>query len=123
MPFHRAQKSRFPENKKLLTYPEAADNPPCLVKGQSHHHPWIRVMFERLAVLGIRIRRIRMFLDLPDPEQDPLVRGKDPHPSHFSFNTKFLQKKIFKSEDDVPAGRLLEKNMKKKIIILHPKGH
>jgi hypothetical protein len=33
------------------------------------------------AVLGIRIRilRIRMFLGLPDP--DPLVRGADPDPS------------------------------------------
>jgi hypothetical protein len=29
-------------------------------------------------VLGIRICRIRMFLDLPD--QDPLVRGTDPDP-------------------------------------------
>ncbi len=35
-----------------------------------------------LAVLGIRIRRIRMFLGLPDP--DKLVRGTDPDPSLFS---------------------------------------
>ena len=36
------------------------------------------------AVLGIRMRRIRMFLGLPDP--DPLVRGTDPDtdPSLFS---------------------------------------
>jgi hypothetical protein len=34
------------------------------------------------AVLGIRIRRIHMFLDLPDP--DPLVKGPDPDPSLFS---------------------------------------
>jgi hypothetical protein len=32
----------------------------------------------RGAVLGIRIRRIRMFLGLP--ETDPLVRGTDPDP-------------------------------------------
>ncbi len=32
------------------------------------------------AVLGIRIRRIRMFLDLPDPDPDPLDRGTDPDP-------------------------------------------
>jgi hypothetical protein len=30
--------------------------------------------------LGIRIR---MFLGLPDPDQDPLVRGMDPDPSIF----------------------------------------
>ncbi len=37
-------------------------------------------MIERLLVpvLGIRIRRIYMFLGLPDP--DPLVRGTDPDP-------------------------------------------
>jgi hypothetical protein len=29
--------------------------------------------------IRIRIRRIRMFLGLPDP--DPLVRGADPDPS------------------------------------------
>jgi hypothetical protein len=33
-------------------------------------------------VLGIRIRRVRMILCLPDP--DPLVRGMDPDPSLFS---------------------------------------
>jgi hypothetical protein len=32
------------------------------------------------AVLGIRIRRIRMFFGLPDPEPDPLVRCKDADP-------------------------------------------
>ncbi len=32
------------------------------------------------AVLGIRIRRIRMFLGLPDPDPYPLVRGTDPDP-------------------------------------------
>ncbi len=30
------------------------------------------------SVLGIRIRKIRMFLDLRDP--DPLIRGTDPDP-------------------------------------------
>jgi hypothetical protein len=37
------------------------------------------VVFE--AVLGIRIRRIRRFLGLPNPV--PLVRGPDPDPSLF----------------------------------------
>ncbi len=32
-------------------------------------------------MLGIRIRRIRMFLDLPDPDPDPLVRGTDRDPA------------------------------------------
>jgi hypothetical protein len=32
------------------------------------------------AVLRIRIRRIRMFLNLPDPNPDPLVQGTDPAP-------------------------------------------
>jgi hypothetical protein len=47
-----------------------------------------------IPVLGIRIRRMRMFLGLPDPEP---VRGTDPDPSLFAyimlaklnFNTKF----------------------------------
>ena len=33
------------------------------------------------AVLMIRIRRIRMFLGLPDPHPDPLVTSTDPDPS------------------------------------------
>jgi hypothetical protein len=33
-----------------------------------------------IPVLGIRIRRIRMFLGLPDPDPDPLVRGANPAP-------------------------------------------
>jgi hypothetical protein len=33
------------------------------------------------AVLRIRIRRIRMFMTLLDPDPDPLVRGMDPDPS------------------------------------------
>jgi hypothetical protein len=66
---------------KRLTYPEAADNPPCLVKGQSHHHPTMKnmkIMFVKLAVLGIRIRT---FFGLPDLVL--LVRGTrtDPDPS------------------------------------------
>jgi hypothetical protein len=32
-------------------------------------------------VFGIRIRRIRMLLGLPDPDPDPLVRGTDPVPA------------------------------------------
>jgi hypothetical protein len=34
-----------------------------------------------LAVLRIRIRRIRMFLGLLYPDPDPLVRGMDPDPA------------------------------------------
>jgi hypothetical protein len=37
-----------------------------------------------LAVLGIRIRRISMFLGLPDPV--PLVRGADPDPDPSLFS-------------------------------------
>jgi hypothetical protein len=33
-----------------------------------------------MAVLLIRIHRIHMFLGLPDPDKDPLVRGMDPDP-------------------------------------------
>jgi hypothetical protein len=33
-----------------------------------------------LAVLGIRIRRIRMFWGLADPRPDPLVKSTDPAP-------------------------------------------
>jgi hypothetical protein len=36
------------------------------------------------AVLGIRMRRIRMFLGLLDP--DPLVRGTDPDPDPSLFS-------------------------------------
>jgi hypothetical protein len=35
----------------------------------------------RLKVLWIRIRRIHMFLGLPDPNPDPLVRDTDPNPT------------------------------------------
>ena len=42
------------------------------------------------SVLGIRIRKIRTFLGLPDP--DPVVRGMDPDPA--------------KTENDVPVGKL-----------------
>jgi hypothetical protein len=37
--------------------------------------------FNFQAVLRIRIHRIRMFLDLLDPDPDTLVRGADPDPS------------------------------------------
>jgi hypothetical protein len=33
------------------------------------------------AVLGIRIRRIRMVLGLLDPDPDSIVRGTDPDPA------------------------------------------
>jgi hypothetical protein len=45
--------------------------------------PYILLTFELLSVLGIRIRRIRMFLGLPDPDTDPVVRGADPDPSFY----------------------------------------
>jgi hypothetical protein len=35
----------------------------------------------RIAVVGIRIRRIRMVLGLLDPDPDSLVRGTDPDPA------------------------------------------
>jgi hypothetical protein len=41
----------------------------------------IKVSRECRAVLGIRIRSIRMFLGLPDP--DPLIRGMDPAPDRY----------------------------------------
>jgi hypothetical protein len=43
-----------------------------------------------LPVLGIRIRRICMFLVLQDP--DPLVRGADPDPSLMLAKQKILVK-------------------------------
>ncbi len=33
-----------------------------------------------MAVFRIRIHRIHVFLGLPDPYPDPLVRGMDPDP-------------------------------------------
>jgi hypothetical protein len=39
-----------------------------------------------LAVLRIRIRRIRMFLGLPDPCPDLLEKGTDPDPSIIKKN-------------------------------------
>jgi hypothetical protein len=50
-----------------------------------------------MTVLGIRIRnriqirRIRMFLSLPDPDLDPLVRGTDPAPNP-SISHKCLER-------------------------------
>ncbi len=29
--------------------------------------------------------RIRMFMDLPDPDSDPIIRGTDPNPAPDSF--------------------------------------
>jgi hypothetical protein len=45
----------------------------------SQEHPTLRPGTRKAwnAVLGIRIR---MFLDLLDPDPDPLVRGTDPNP-------------------------------------------
>ena len=55
-------------------------------------------------VLGIRIRRIRFVLGFPD--LDSLVRGMDP-----DFSKKNCKHLIFKTEDNVPVGKLLEKNI------------
>jgi hypothetical protein len=41
-------------------------------------------------VLGIRIRRLRMFLGLPDP--DPLVRGMDPDPDPDPFSHRCVER-------------------------------
>ncbi len=90
-------------------------------------------------MLGIRIRnriwirRIRMFLGLPDP--DPLVGGMDPDldPYFFlkmcgadwinacktKFQHKILAKKLIFSTDNVPVGKLEEKKWKK-YYFLHP---
>ncbi len=57
-----------------------------------------------LTVLGIRIRRIRFVLGFPD--LDSLVRGMDP-----DFSKKNCKHLIFKTEDNVPVGKLLEKNI------------
>ncbi len=40
-------------------------------------------------MLGIQIRKIRMFLGLLDPDPDPLVRGMDPDPSLFSKDVEY----------------------------------
>ncbi len=42
------------------------------------------------TVLGIQIRRIRMFLDLLDPDPDTLVRGTDPAPDSSLFSKNAL---------------------------------
>jgi hypothetical protein len=42
-----------------------------------------QIFLHFVPVLGIRIRRILMFLGLPDP--DPLVRGTDPAPAPSLF--------------------------------------
>ncbi len=55
------------------------------------------------AGLWIRIRRIRMFLDLLDP--DPLVRGMDPNPS-------------LKYDVNVPSESNKQKNFFKQISFL-----
>jgi hypothetical protein len=64
------------------TYEELLDLANDLRTGSPKHDDhviavWIKVNL--VPVLGIRIRRIRMFMGLPDP--DPLVRGIDPDPS------------------------------------------
>jgi hypothetical protein len=56
-------------------------NPESIRVGELN--PWVGMKLNLEAVLRIRIRiyRIRMFLDLLDPDPDPLVRGMDPDPS------------------------------------------
>jgi hypothetical protein len=44
----------------------------------SHEHRAGAREYRGQAVLGIRIRRFRIFLGLQDPNPDPLVRDPDP---------------------------------------------
>jgi hypothetical protein len=39
------------------------------------------LLLNTMLRIWIRIHQIHMFLDLPDPDPDPLVRGMDPDPS------------------------------------------
>jgi hypothetical protein len=41
---------------------------------------WIVKMLEPVLRIRIQIRRIHMFLGLPDPHPDPLVKYMDPDP-------------------------------------------
>jgi hypothetical protein len=64
-----------------------------------------------LAVLGIRFRRIRMFLALQDPDPDPLVgvririRSRSFPFLNNGYKTGFYHK-TFKIEDNVPLVKL-----------------
>jgi hypothetical protein len=51
-------------------------------RGEELQAGGLHLMIVSKSVLRIRIRihRIRMFLGLPDPAPDPLVRGMDPEP-------------------------------------------
>jgi hypothetical protein len=53
--------------------------PPCInpTHGTLNLYVGLRIL---TTVLGIRIRRVPMFLSLPYPNLDPLVRGTDPDP-------------------------------------------
>ncbi len=42
--------------------------------------PFDFYFFKAVLRIRIRIHRIHMFLGLPDPDLDPLVRGMDPDP-------------------------------------------
>ncbi len=65
----------------------------------------------------IRIRD-RVFLDLPDP--DLLVRGTDPDPDP-SLRKILANNKIFKTEDNVPAGTVsYKKKYENKFFFFHP---
>ncbi len=59
----------------------------------------------RQVVLRIPIRRIRMFLGLPD--RDPLVRGTDPdpNPDPSLFSGKFISKQKHADPDSDPLVR------------------
>jgi hypothetical protein len=46
------------------------------------------------AVMKIRIRRIRMFLGLPDPDPYQLVRGTDPAPKPSTIKQKNLHSSV-----------------------------
>jgi hypothetical protein len=62
-----------------------------------------------MAVLGIRIRRILMFVGLPDP--DPFVRGPDPDPSPFLID-------VLSGLKECLQNRILTQNFRKKYKIL-----
>jgi ankyrin repeat protein len=68
---------------------------PLMLAAAAGHSACVRstIFTYFLPVLGIRIRRIRMFFGLPDP--DLLVRGADPapDPSPFSYINVFSRLK------------------------------
>jgi hypothetical protein len=67
--------------------------PVCLqIKGKSRQCFFLSRSKGFPTVFRIRIHRIHIFLDLPDPEPDPLVRGMDPDPALDSDPDPFISK-------------------------------